>query len=353
MPYRRFYSTGDFEKAGGPGIIPLFLGVLLIFMMSSPANGQLISISAKFDTTGIMIGEQTNFTVIIKQPADLQIQLPEVPRFLSDKIEILSEIPSDTILVDDNTLQISKSYRVTSFETGEHEAEPIPFTFFIDGSENVLNSTLAKLVVQAPEIDQEGGIYDIKEPFYVSWGLMEILPWILLVLGLAILAWYLFRYFRKQKTEMPSGEREITEPPHVVALRELDQLKSDLLWQKGLIKEYYTRLTEIVRIYIERQYGVMAMEQTSNETISDLRSGNRTDPRHVDYLSECLMLADLVKFAKARPGDDTHDECFMAAFNFVEETSRENLSENIDEANGHNPAAKNGLQEQEDSGKRT
>jgi hypothetical protein len=117
-----------------------------------------------------------------------------------------------------------------------------------------------------------------------------------------------------------------------------------------MIKEYYTRLTEIVRIYIERKFGVMAMEQTSNETLNELRSGNRTVPGHIEYLSECLLLADLVKFARARPGDETHNACFMAAFNFVEETSRVIKSENIDEANGPVPAFTTDTQEEEDYG---
>jgi hypothetical protein len=98
---------------------------------------------------------------------------------------------------------------------------------------------------------------------------VELLPWILLVFGLAILVWYLFRYFRKRKPDTSPGIWKATEPPHVVALYELDRLRSEQLWQKGMIKEYYTRLTEIVRIYIERQFGVMAMEQTSNETIKN------------------------------------------------------------------------------------
>jgi hypothetical protein len=66
MLYRKPYLKAGPDVTGGSVMISLFLGVLMMFMMSSPTTGQLISISAKFDTTGIMIGEQTNFTVIIK-----------------------------------------------------------------------------------------------------------------------------------------------------------------------------------------------------------------------------------------------------------------------------------------------
>ena len=296
----------------------LFIIVSLVFIGTAPLKSQIISISSRFDTTAIWIGEQTNFTFTVEQPDDMYVDFPRLSDTLSANIEILSAHPADTVVIGNNKLRITRSYRVTSFDQGEHYVEALPFVFLVDDDQRVLNTHRVRLEVLAPEIDREAGIYDIKDPLGIPFGFIEILPWILLFMVIAVLVWLIIRYLSKRKHGIPVSEsREPSEPAHVIAMRELKQLKSESLWQQGKIKEYYTRLTEIVRIYIERQFGIMAMEQTSDEIIGELHGWNGVDRQVVDLLRECFYLADLVKFAKARPVEQEHEASLNTAFHFV------------------------------------
>ncbi|GEM_PF-339104 len=306
--------------AGGCRISITLLVILMTFLVSGniPVKGQIISISSKFDTTSIWIGEQTFFTITVEQPAEMHVGFPVLSDTLSANIEILSAYPADTTLIDGEKLRINKNFRITSFERGEQFVESLPFVFFVDDDERVLKTPRVKLEVLSPEIDQEANIYDIKDPFSIPLGFMEILPWILLVVAIALLSWYLVRYYKRRKPGESEMERaEPAEPAHVIALRELKQLKSDSLWQKGYIKDYYSRLTEIVRIYIERRFGILAMERTSDEIIEELNKSNSVEPEVIDLLKECFSLADLVKFAKGQPGEAEHETSLNTAFHFI------------------------------------
>ena len=169
-------------KAAGPFICRLLPAVFLFSAFVVQVDGQLLSITARFDNDTIWIGEQTFFTVTVEQPEDMFVSLPDISGSISERIEILGSWPADTVNAGGGRVIVSKSSLVTSFTSGEHYADAMPFVFFLEGDEKVLHSAPVRLEVIAPEIDQSEGIYDIKAPFGVSWGLAEILPWVLLLI---------------------------------------------------------------------------------------------------------------------------------------------------------------------------
>ena len=317
---RTFISISKAEEM--PAVIIRSLSIFLFLVcLIIPVRGQSLSISARFDTTSMRIGEQTLFTVTVEQPAGMYVSFPEFTDTLTTGIEVLQAHPSDTIMIDEQNLQITRSWRVTSFEPGHHDVGTIPFAFLLDDDERVLTARPSALKVLAPDIDREAGIYDIKAPFAVSLSAREILTWILVAVILAFLLWYGIRILRKKKVDEPGYQPgKPLEPAHVTALKELKKLKSESLWQNGMVKEYYTRLTGIIRKYIERRFGITAMERTSREIITELNS-NVTLPKEViALLEQCFYLADLVKFAKARPGEEYHEMSLNTGFRFVKAT---------------------------------
>ena len=294
---------------------------LFLICLVIPVPGQSLSISARFDTTSMRIGEQTRFTVTVEQPAGIYVSFPEFTDTLTSGIEILQAHPADTTMIDEQNLRITRSWRVTSFDPGRHDVGAIPFAFLMDDDERVLTARPSALEVLAPDIDREAGIYDIKAPFAVSLTAREILQWILLAAMLAFILWYGFRVLRKKKIDEPGHQSgEPMEPAHVTALKELKKLKSESLWQNGMVKEYYTRLTGIIRKYIERRFGITAMERTSREIITELNSNVALPKEVLALLEQCFYLADLVKFAKARPGEEYHEMSLNTGFRFVKAT---------------------------------
>lgn len=178
-------------------------------------------------------------------------------------------------------------------------------TYEFRGALDTALSMPAVIQVYAPVVDTTQPIRPIKPPLNTPLSFREVLPWILVGLGgilLLALVFYIVRYFRMRA----SGEegilpRKPQEPAHVIAFRELDKLKAQKLWESGRVKEFYTRLTEISRQYIERQYGIPAMESTTDQILRAFRKSNTDDPILDDMLKEVLQLADLVKFAKEDP----------------------------------------------------
>jgi hypothetical protein len=109
-----------------------------------------------------------------------------------------------------------------------------------------------------------------------------------------------------------------------VALRELDRIKDEKIWQKDKIKEYYSQVTEVLRVYIEDRFGIPAMEQTSGEIFTSFEiNKNLISDKTLLYLGRILPLADLVKFAKYFPFPDDHNIVLANAYLFVNDTKPE------------------------------
>jgi len=89
--------------------------------------------------------------------------------------------------------------------------------------------------------------------------------------------------------------------------------------QKGEVKEYYSRLTDIVRRYFEQRYGFMALEQTTDEILSELRR-HPTAEEVWGETGEVLRRADMVKFARHMPSMSDHEKAMETARNIVERT---------------------------------
>ena len=108
-------------------------------------------------------------------------------------------------------------------------------------------------------------------------------------------------------------------PPHVEAIRALEGLHNQKLWQNNKHKAYYSGLTDILRRYLAGRYGIGALEMTSDEIIDAVRPLDLPRKSAME-LTALLREADLVKFAKATPEAARNEEAYQWAYYFVEET---------------------------------
>ena len=141
----------------------------------------------------------------------------------------------------------------------------------------------------------------------------------------ALLFLILYSIKRKKKGKplftFPSKPKE---PAHIIALRELDRIKSEKMWQKDKIKQYYSEVTQVLRTYIEERFEIPAMEQTSDETIESFRMRKeQISEKQFMNLSRILTVADLVKFAKYKPLPDDDNLTLVDSYFFVNETKKE------------------------------
>ena len=293
-------------------------------------TGQEINVIAKFDTSRIYIGDQINFSVVVEQPARLQILFPLFRDTLVKNIEILSGPVVDTTAITDSLVRITGRYLVTSFDSGFYMVNPVYVELRNEGGVKRYYSDYSILEVARVKItppDTASKIFDIVGPYKAPLTLGEVMPWILLGILAAAIIWLAFRFgkkFGRKKKDIP--EVIITEPAHVIAFRELEQLKDEKLWQSGETKKYYTKLTEILRKYLEHRFSVFSLEMTTSETLDALiRTGFRKDDSYA-LLKSVLNGADLVKFAKYKPEPSENDIHFENAWKFVSVTKTEEIT---------------------------
>lgn len=296
--------------------------VLCVAFTGVAAYGQQVSASATLDSLQMTIGQQQTLHLEVNQPADIHISFPVYDQTIMDGIEIVETHPLDTVKHGDR-ISVIQDYTITSFDTGFYYFDPIVFKVDENlGGGEIQTEPLVLKVFTIP-VDAEGDIKDIKQPFDLKYEFREILPWLIggLILAIVIVTIiWLFRQLMRKEPIIPFTRPKPVEPPHVIALRELNALKDEKLWQTDRIKEFYTRLTDILRVYIEARFKVSAMEQTSEEIIDSLK-GELTDyDSAMRNLKQILSVADLVKFAKVKPLPNENDLSMTNGIFFVEQT---------------------------------
>ncbi len=295
-------------------------GIIFLFIFQT-SLGQEVTIRSVLESDTILIGDQVHYTLEVIQPVGLQVQLPEYKDTIIGEIEVLESQLPDTTKINDETIQIIKHFLITSFEEGFYVIPGPKVSFDVVGGEDELLGHDLYLQVLTMPIDTSKGIYDIKLPYQAPLTFQEILPYLIggvvLVAIIFLLLWFIRKWRRKKRGYIP---KKSIEPPYVIALRELDRLKKDKLWQKNKMKPFHTRLTDILRNYLEGRYDIKAMEHTTTETLSSLKGSGFNDNRLFSKLKEILDLADLVKFAKFKPLPQENETSMLDAYIFISET---------------------------------
>jgi len=307
---------------------------LLLILLTSAGRGQDVSVKASFDTSTIYIGDQIYFTIQTEKPSGLNLTKPFFRDSLVKNIEILAMPVIDSSAQNGRTKIIEK-YLITSFDSGLYEVPPVYAEIRNEGGVKRFYSDYSRLHVLRVNVapaDTTAQIYDIVQPYGAPVTLGEIIPWILLGGIIMILAWFAWKYIQKPKIPEKVIDTIVNpDPAHVIAFRELEELKEAQLWQKGETKKYYSKLTEILRRYLENRYKVFSLELTTSETLEALvMTGFRKDTLY-NLLKSVLKGADLVKFAKYKPDTDENESHFLNSWDFIDATKLDEVTKPIDD----------------------
>lgn len=297
--------------------------ILVLLSMVIALQAQIISVQSKLSSDSIMIGDQLILTIHVEAAEEVSFRMPLIRDTLSKNLEVLAAYAADTTRTGDGKWMIDHSYIITSFEEGLQILPSQEVLYSFNASSDTARSMPLMIEVHAPAVDTTLVIKPIKPPLNTPLTMKEILPWT----GLGILVWLmgtlvfaLIWMYRQRLRDPEIFSIKPREPAHVVAFRELDKLKEKKMWEGGQVKQFYTRLTEISRHYIERQYGIPAMERTSEDILLAFRKSNTEDPVLDEMLKELLQLADLVKFAKEDPLPLENQTNLNNAYLFVQKT---------------------------------
>lgn len=299
----------------------IFISLLLALFAGAAMAQNHVSVNAEIDSCQRFIGEQARIKLKVGVDANKRALLPQFDKEIMEGVEIVEKLPNDTqILNDGKRLLITEEYVVTSFDSALYAIPP--FEVLVDG-EPFYSEELALAVYMVP-VDTTN-----LEQFFPPKDIWAVeLTWddykapvgysILFILQAVVLAWVTIRFINN-KPIIRIVKLKPKLPAHVVALNEMERIKSDTGWRTaGSSKEYYTAITDALREYMNERFAFNATEMTTAEIIDELLKIK--DKESLRDLRDILETADLVKFAKFNPPMNENDRNLLNAIEFVDNT---------------------------------
>ena len=296
----------------------IFLFLVVIYFPCSFAQG--VSAKAFTDSLNYQVGDYINLIIQVEHNKNISISNP----VLSDSTSKVEIIKQESPEVENHNGNLISTFRfiISKYDSGNVTIPPIPVLYKVTGNQELQTAYTnpVNFTVHTLKILPGGEIKDVKAPIKIPLDWVDILIWILIVLIILGLAFYLYaRYKKKKMMEVKKVRKVIQKPPHVIALYELRALDQQQLWQKGMIKEYHSKITEIIRRYFQDQFYLPALELTTSEVMQYLKQVKRAEII-IDTTFNFLSNADLVKFAKFKPMASINEEMMKQATEIVEKT---------------------------------
>ena len=263
------------------------------------------TLSASLDQNSASIGSIVTLTLRYHLPEGAY--LPENPT-----IEGLN----DLTVIDTHTKNQQIQIRLFIDQLDSWTTAPLSLTFFDkEGKTQTVTTDPVSLTVLSNlgEKPSEAQLRPIQGiiPMKPLW--IQYLLWGAGVLGVLLIGTGLYIWYTKKRNKKLSCVSQ--PPPHLRALKEIEELEAKKLFETGYIKEFYFRLSEILKRYLENVRGFPAAESTTEEIAYQIR--NNEDR----VLLSLLKHADLVKFADTVPTLAKKEEEIQEAFLYIKETS--------------------------------
>jgi hypothetical protein len=318
--------------------VALVVAVAFVPLALPAAAAEPPTVEARASATSMAVGDTVRLNLRLAWRGGVEVKPPALPDKIGNfVVKDISEGAASAV-ADLTTRDVSVV--LTTFETGRQTIPPIPFVWVgQDGTAGKVESAPVEIEVKSILPPDAGDIRDIKRPLAVPKRWKDIILSYALVVGLAVgaaasilvsvkrredLEAMLARVWRKLSAPVKklilrllvllrlrhpgAGAFDIRvdepgRPAAEAALREIDRIEALGLVRRGMLKEFYTLVSETLRRYLERQFGVLAMESPTSLTMAALKAADL--PAEATRLVESLLgESDLVKFAKYLPGED-------------------------------------------------
>ena len=260
------------------------LSLCIILTASVLAASAQVSVEAVIDSIQIFVGQQAHVTLTATAKENAKVEFPQFKpmEYITPGVEVLDRQELEQQPQDNGFVSRSMVYTMTSFDDKDVQDNPFQWS-------------------------------DWSMPFWLS----------VLMLFLLAAAYYLYLRLRDNKPIISHIRIVKRLLPHQKAMKEIEQIKADKMVSSENSKEYYTKLTDTLRKYIEERYGFNAMEMTSSEIIEKLMASQ--DQKSLDELRQLFTTADLVKFAKYSTLINENDANLVNAIDFINQTKLENV----------------------------
>lgn len=302
-------------------------GIVLCIVAAFPATAQAqgVTVEARLDSFQIYIGQQTKLRIQTSAPRNEKITFPLFRDTLVQGVEMVGSPTFDTIYLNEGSIQqITATYTITSFDSALYSLPPFPV--LVGSTRYPTNHLVLKVYTVPVDTSKPDQFFPLRPlmtaPF--AWADWSLLIWFSFAMLLLLAGgFYMLIRYKDNAPIIRKIKRKPLVPPHQKALQEIEQVKQEKLWENEGEKEYYTKLTDILRDYIRQRFGFNALEMTSSEIIARLREELKDNAESFNELRSLFQTADLVKFAKWLPEMNENDYNLVCAVTFINETKQE------------------------------
>ena len=287
---------------------------------------QNVEVEGKVESTDVQVGKPFTLDLSLKVPYGWFVEWNDFATdTLSEQLDIIKRSEVERSADADSNVIVKQQLTLMTFDTGQVQVPPIALKYarsFDDPNRLNAYTDPIRLYSTTMAVDTTMVYKPIVEPIEAPVMFKEVFPWILGALLLVILIigiWY-WRKHRKPKVDVDGNSvRGPVIPPYDKAVGDLENLRQQKLWQSGKVKEYFSSLTDIAREYIEGQFGVNAIEMTTDDILKEVKPLHFSQETY-NKLKETMEVADLVKFAKYSTSNLESENAMNSMTEFVNES---------------------------------
>ena len=269
--------------------------IFCLFLYTNFVFGQ---IESAIDTTRIKIGEPIKLTYKLKVGEKDQVKFPVFKDTLSYHIEIINQ-KLDTISLENGQKELVQNLEVSSYEPGEFLIKPIKIiknqdtirskSFQIYVLDVNVDASNPQITANKPIMNEQYTLKDYWNKYWI-YGLVALLLFVIAIVLVVL-------YIRSKNKDL---KPKIIKSPFEEIIDELKSIDKKKYLERGEQKEFYSRLSNALKIYIGRIYHFSALELLSDELLRELSKKDELTKNDIEELDHFLYDADMVKFAKQK-----------------------------------------------------
>ena len=303
----------------------------VLFLMASFAligglKAQNVEVEGKVESKDVQVGKPFTLDLSLKVPYGWFVEWNDFAiDTLSEQIDIIKRSEVERTADADSNVIVKQQLTLMTFDTGQIQVPAVGLTYaksFDDPMRMQAYTDPINLYSTSITVDTTMAYKPIVEPIAAPVQMKEVFPWILAVLLLALAVFGIW-YWRKHRKVKVDADGNIIRgpviPPYDKAVDDLKRLREEKMWQSGKVKEYFSSLTDIAREYIEGQFGVNAVEMTTDDILEEIKPLHFSKETY-DKLKETMEVADLVKFAKYSAANLESENAMNRMTEFVNES---------------------------------
>ena len=299
----------------------------------SYAGGGVV-VAVRVSESKVTVADTLTMELEASTEAGYEVSIPD-PGTVMEDFEIRdSRYVGQRLDADGNIARLMR-YRIAPMSAGVLEIPAFVFEFGKEGEDQTFQISTEPITINVASLLSAGetvaedteGVVQLASS--ISWQ-HYVVASVIVIAIIAIIAVVVLRRCRDREIE------RIYKGAHEIAYERLRKLEAAGLIESGKLKEYYERVSNVLRYYVEDRFRICAPERTTEEFLYDLQFG---EGMYVladgdrNSLGQFLRHCDLVKFARHEPTGEQVKKTVELVAGFVEKTRSDECQ--IDVTEGH------------------